>query len=179
MESNGHATGNTHRKPKQNENENMPPGEGQRNTKPLNKMEIQDSMFCDGIKKNKTTWGPESNRNVIPSARGGTSIRCIIPCNISPLGFFSQLTIPRPSTWTAAFHARLETVPEVDGNADSRPRQERGAGRGGKGAAAAGGCCNPATDGVYVYVWEASTKRVHKVANVWGIFLCHRLDVDS
>ncbi|CAM9132274.1 unnamed protein product, partial [Ectocarpus sp. 12 AP-2014] len=30
-------------------------------------------------------------------------------------------------------------------------------------AAAGGGCCNPATDGVYVYVWDADTKRVHKV----------------
>lgn len=62
--------------------------------------------------------------------------------------------MPRPNTWTASFPARLETATESTGG---------GSGRGSDGGATGGGCSNPATDGVYVYVWEASSKRLHKV----------------
>lgn len=76
--------------------------------------------------------------------------------------------MPRANTWTASFPARLDT--ETEGmNGSNRLTSQGGVGRGagsngGSGAAAeGGGCSNPATDGVYVYVWHAGSKRVHKV----------------
>lgn len=63
---------------------------------------------------------------------------------------FAQVSIPRPEAWTTAFAARLEANSESDGG-------------GGSADSSGGGCSNPATDGVYVYVWEPCSRRVYKV----------------
>lgn len=77
------------------------------------------------------------------------------------------MSIPRPNTWTAAFVARLDNGPEGTSSADPRAASNfmgvLGLGGSVSAAAASAACCNPATDGVYVYVWEASSRKVHKV----------------
>lgn len=71
------------------------------------------------------------------------------------------MSIPRPDTWTASFSARLEARVDVGSITDSNV--SRG-GAGSHGAEAeGGGCSNPATDGVHVYVWDSLGQRVHKV----------------
>lgn len=80
-----------------------------------------------------------------------------------------QVTLPKPNTWNSSFPARLEDGDGEEGTSGSNPLVSQGGGGGGRGggrggaAAAGGGCSNPATDGVYVYVWDGGSKRVHKV----------------
>lgn len=85
-----------------------------------------------------------------------------------------QVSIPKPNTWTASFPARLDTGTE--GTSDSNTLANQGGlGRGSGNnredgvAATGGGCSNPTTDGVYVYVWHAGSKRVHKVSEKGNI----------
>lgn len=83
----------------------------------------------------------------------------------------SQVTIPRPNAWTASFPARLDSGKDGSSSADPLHNQGNGSGSGGSGrgggfAATGGGCSNPATDGVYVYVWDPASKRVHKASMV-------------
>lgn len=87
-----------------------------------------------------------------------------------------QEMMPRANTWTASFPARLDS--EMEGTNGSNPLASqgglgRGGGSNGGGGAATegGGCSNPATDGVYVYVWHAGSKRVHKVGEKKGYCL--------
>lgn len=82
----------------------------------------------------------------------------------------AQVSLPKPNTWTASFSARLETEPDGASGFDPLAAAPGGLG-GGSGrrddaaaAAAGGGCSNPTTDGVYVYVWDAASKRVHKAS---------------
>ena len=86
-----------------------------------------------------------------------------------------QVTIPRPNAWTASFPARLDIGKEGSSTTDSLHNQgsvsgSGGSGRGGGFAATGGGCSNPATDGVYVYVWDPASKRVHKASIVTQIY---------
>lgn len=89
----------------------------------------------------------------------------------------SQVSIPRPNAWTASFPARLDSGKEGSRSIDPIHNREGvsgsgGSGRGGGFAATGGGCSNPATDGVYVYVWDPASKRVHKASMV--TFLSHK-----
>lgn len=88
------------------------------------------------------------------------------------------MTIPKPHAWTASFPARLDTGMAGTSNTGTRiePGDVRGGGGDGSGRqggveATGGGCSNPATDGVYVYVWDPLSKRVHKVNNALFLLL--------
>lgn len=85
----------------------------------------------------------------------------------------AQVFLPKPNTWTASFSARLEAEADGTDGSNSLAGTRGGLGGGGESArrnaaAAGGGCSNPATDGVYVYVWDAGSKRVHKASEQKG-----------
>lgn len=96
-------------------------------------------------------------------------LSCIVFCGCIFPPYCIQVSIPKPNTWTASFPARLDTEMEGTSGSNALSNQGgvgRGSGnnQGGGAAATGGGCSNPTTDGVYVYVWHAGSKRVHKVS---------------